>query len=66
VAIWNSLPGVTPAKKFKDRTTATSRIWERIQGLGESEKPKGKAQRWRTGCQGRARESQCDQEGHRR
>jgi Protein of unknown function (DUF3489) len=40
VAIWNSLPGVTPAKKFKDRTTATSRIWERIQGLGEAAKPK--------------------------
>jgi hypothetical protein len=40
VAIWNSLPGVTPTKKFKDRTTATSRIWERIQGLGEAAKPK--------------------------
>jgi hypothetical protein len=40
VAIWNSLPGVTPAKKFKDRTTAISRIWERIQGLGEAAKPK--------------------------
>jgi Protein of unknown function (DUF3489) len=40
VAIWNSLPGVTPAKKFKDRTTATSRMWERIQGLGEAAKPK--------------------------
>jgi hypothetical protein len=40
VAIWNSLPGVTTAKKFKDRTTAISRIWERIQGLGEAAKPK--------------------------
>jgi Protein of unknown function (DUF3489) len=40
VAIWNSLPGVTPAKKFKDRTTATCRIWERVQGLGEAAKPK--------------------------
>jgi hypothetical protein len=27
VAIWNSLPGVTPVKKFKDRTTAATRIW---------------------------------------
>ena len=40
VAIWNSLPGVTPTKKFKDRTTDTSRTWERIQGLGEAAKPK--------------------------
>jgi hypothetical protein len=39
VAIWNSLPGVTPAKKFKDRTTAATRIWKNIQGLGESVKP---------------------------
>jgi hypothetical protein len=40
VAIWNSLPGVAPTKKFKDRTTAISRMWERIQGLGEAAKPK--------------------------
>ena len=26
VAIWNSLPGVTPVKKFKDRTTAATSI----------------------------------------
>src|SRR5580658_33187 len=39
VAIWNSLPGVTPVKKFKDRTTAATRIWQRIQDLGESAKP---------------------------
>jgi Protein of unknown function (DUF3489) len=37
VAIWN---GVTPAKKFKDRTTAINRVWDRIQGLGEAAKPK--------------------------
>ena len=42
VAIWNSLPGVTPAKKFKDHKTAISRVWKRIQGLGEPEKPKAK------------------------
>ena len=35
VATWNSLPGVTPVKKFKDRKTAISRIWVRIQGLAE-------------------------------
>src|ERR1700683_4389269 len=36
VAIWNSLPGVTPVKKFKDRTTAATRIWKSIQDLGEA------------------------------
>src|ERR1700676_3526456 len=35
VDIWNSLPGATPVKKFKDRTTAVSRIWRAIQSLGE-------------------------------
>jgi hypothetical protein len=39
VAIWNSLPGVAPVKKFKDRTTAATRIWKNIQNLGESVKP---------------------------
>ena len=39
VAIWNSLPGVTPVKKFKDRTTAASRIWKNIQELGGVVKP---------------------------
>ena len=40
VAIWNSLSGVTPVKKFKDRQTAVSRIWTRLQRLGESAEPK--------------------------
>ena len=35
VEIWNSLPGETPVKKFKDRGTAVSRIWKAIQGLGQ-------------------------------
>jgi hypothetical protein len=39
VAIWNTLPGVTPVKRFKDQNAAASRIWERIQGLGEPAKP---------------------------
>jgi len=39
VAIWNSLPGVAPEKTFKSAKTAASRIWERIQGLGEAAKP---------------------------
>jgi hypothetical protein len=40
VAIWNSLPGVTPVKGFKSAKSATGRIWERIQKLGDPEKPK--------------------------
>jgi hypothetical protein len=36
LAIWNSLPGVTPAKKFKNGNIAATRIWEGIQGLGEA------------------------------
>src|ERR1700723_577945 len=30
VDVWNSLPGATPVKKFKDRATAVSRIWRTI------------------------------------
>jgi Protein of unknown function (DUF3489) len=40
LAIWNSLPGVTPVKRFKDHKAAISRIWERIQNLGAPETPK--------------------------
>ena len=36
VEIWNSLPGETPVKKFKDRATAVSRIWKAIQLLGQT------------------------------
>ena len=39
VAIWNSLPGVKPVKGFKSSSAAASRIWERIQGLGEPAQP---------------------------
>jgi hypothetical protein len=35
VEIWNSLPGASPVKKFKDRESAVSRIWKAIQNLGE-------------------------------
>ena len=31
--LWNSLPGVAPVKKFKDRTTALARIWKAAQAL---------------------------------
>jgi hypothetical protein len=40
LAIWNSLAGVTPVKKFKDGKAAVNQIWARIQRLGESAEPK--------------------------
>jgi hypothetical protein len=40
LAIWNSLPGVKQVKRFRSAKAGVSRIWERIQGLGEPEKPK--------------------------
>jgi len=43
VAIWNSLPGVTPVKKFKDCETAATRIWKSIQDLGETAKPEAQS-----------------------
>ncbi|MGA2186581.1 MAG: hypothetical protein ABSH47_26490, partial [Bryobacteraceae bacterium] len=39
MAIWNSLPGVTPVKGVKNTKGAVSRIWDRIQGLGEAAAP---------------------------
>jgi len=36
VALWNSLPGVTPIKSFKSPKAAAARVWQRIQGLGEA------------------------------
>src|SRR5471030_1672092 len=40
VAIWNSLTGVKPVKSFKNAKAGAGRIWERIQSLGETPKPK--------------------------
>ena len=45
VDVWNSLPGVKPVKRFKNSKAAASRIWEHVQGLGESEKPKAERTR---------------------
>jgi len=42
MAIWNSLPGVTPVKGVKNTRGAVSRIWARIQGLGEAATPESK------------------------
>ncbi|MGA7412439.1 MAG: hypothetical protein WBW33_18315 [Bryobacteraceae bacterium] len=36
VEIWNSLPGVSSVKKFKDRQTAVSRIWKALQSHGQA------------------------------
>ncbi len=33
VDLWNSLPGVTPVKKFMNRVTAYQRIWKQLQSL---------------------------------
>ncbi len=44
VAVWNSLTGVKPVKTFKTAKLGASKIWERVQGLGEPAapaKPKG-------------------------
>jgi hypothetical protein len=60
--------GVTPVKKSKDRTTGATRIWKRIQDLGEATKPKAAqlpkpkrrtyGQRWHT-----AQETTAQSEG---
>jgi hypothetical protein len=39
VAIYNSLPGVTPTETFKAAKAGASKIWESIQGLGKAAKP---------------------------
>jgi hypothetical protein len=44
VAIWNSLTGVVPVKRFKDSKTAVKRIWGRIERLGESVEPQSKSE----------------------
>jgi hypothetical protein len=36
VETFNSLPGVTPVKKFTDRKTALSRIWKALQSFAEN------------------------------
>ena len=44
VEIYNSLPGVSPIKKFTDRKTAAGRIWKAIQSLRRSLPDKGAEQ----------------------
>lgn len=33
LAIWNSLPGVEPVKRFQSRNTAVQRVWTAVQSL---------------------------------
>src|ERR1017187_6676948 len=49
VAIWNSLAGVEAVESFKSTKTAASRIWTRIQSLGEAAKPKAAAAKPKAG-----------------
>ena len=49
VAIWNSLAGVVAVENFKSAKTAVSRIWTRIQSLGEAAKPKAAAAKPKAG-----------------
>src|SRR5260370_33816599 len=39
VATFNSLPGVTPVRRFKTSNAAASRIWKRVEGLGDAAQP---------------------------
>jgi hypothetical protein len=39
VAVYNSLPGAKPVKKFKTVAAGISKIWKSIQGLGEAVQP---------------------------
>ena len=45
VALWNSLPGVAPVKRFKNVQAAASRVWKRIQSLGEDAQPEPEAEK---------------------
>jgi len=37
--LWNCLPGVTPVRGFRSPQAAASRIWARIQRLGDAAQP---------------------------
>jgi hypothetical protein len=39
VAVYNSLPGAKPVKKFKTAAAGAGKIWKSIQGLGEAAQP---------------------------
>jgi Protein of unknown function (DUF3489) len=37
IEIWNSLPGVSPVKKFSNRQAAVGRIWKAVQSLAPTD-----------------------------
>ena len=43
LATYNSLPGVKPVKSLKDPKTAASKIWERVEKLGQMVAPEPEA-----------------------
>ena len=45
VRLWNSLPGVTPVKRFTNRKTAMSRIWKALQNGDGNSAAKSKTRR---------------------
>src|ERR1039457_3467572 len=49
LGLWNSLPGVTPVQGFKSPQAAASRIWKRIQSLGEAAQPEAAPPKPKTG-----------------
>ena len=53
VAIWNSLPGVTPVESFKSNKAAVGRIWARIQGLGDAAQPEAAPAKPKAGKKGK-------------
>ena len=54
VEIWNSIPGLTPVKRFTNRQAAVGRIWKAIQSLDG-----GKAARTGTGEAPKARKAKA-------
>jgi len=55
VAVWNSIPGVVPVRKFTDRPTGLKRIWQAIQSLEPAPpRPPDPVAADRTGVQPRA------------
>jgi hypothetical protein len=43
VEVWNTIPALTPAKKFTDRKSAITRIWKAIQSLNGGAPPEAVA-----------------------
>jgi hypothetical protein len=43
VEVWNSVPGLTPVKKFTNRKSAVTRIWKAIQSLNGGGGPEATA-----------------------